>query len=319
MRRFAILTSVACFAACGFDGVGALTGASPAGDASLAADASVEGGVIREPDPPAPIDLGDGSVDYVDSGLPDTAVPFDAGALPTSPGSPLIYVVSTRFWTFNPVSGAWGGGTQFPTGNCPYIDEIAVDPYGAILAVGNAGQNLYRLDPSNVTCTAVGAGGTTYPQALAFAPRGTLNPYAEQLVGYGANGDYVRIDTTTGALSLVKAAVFAGYSVGDLINVGTKGYVAVTGGTCGTSDCIWEVSLATGDKIGAAPIGTLPATKHVTALGHWAGKLYSFGSPDETWQINPASPGTAVAMNGPSGYVNVAFRGAGSRTIAPTN
>jgi hypothetical protein len=320
LRRAAILSSLACFAACGYDGVGTATSSPDDVRASGAgADASVDSGLIREDDPPAPIDLGDGAVDYVDAAEPDAAVPFDAGPLPTSPGSPLVYVVSTRFWTFNPVGGAWAGGTQFPTGSCPYLDEIAVDPFGKILAVGNAGKNLYQLDPSSVSCTAVGPGNTTYPQALSFAPRGTLDPYVEQLVGYGANGDYVRIDTTTGALSLVKAGVFAGYSVGDLVNVGTKGYVALTGGACGSGDCIWEVSLTTGDKIGAAPIGTLPATKHVTGLGHWGGKLYAFCSPDEVWSIDPATPGAAVKLGGPPGDVNVAFRGAGSRTIAPVN
>lgn len=317
MRRSVVLASLACFAACGYDGVGTGTVLLPAEQQQSSADASVEGGPIREEEPP-PLGDADGSVIYVDAGEAfDAATPFDAGALPSSPGSPLVYVVSTRFWMFNPVSGAWSGGTSLPVNNCPVLDELAVDPYGGVFAVGNGGKNLYRVNPANLQCTAIGTGGTSYPQALAFAPRGTLNPYDEQLVGYGANGDYVRVDTTTGALSLVKAGVFAGYSVGDLINVGPKGYVALTGGACGSGDCIWEVSLATGDKIGAAPIGTLPGTRHVTALGHWGAKLYAFCERDDVYSIDPANPGGAVRINGPAGYTNVAYRGAGSRTIAP--
>jgi len=95
-----------------------------------------------------------------------------------------------------------------------------------------------------------------------------------------------------------------------------KGYVVLTGGTCGTGDCLWEVSLATGDKIGAA--ATINVGRHVTGLGHWGGRLYAFGAPDDVHRIDPANPGAAAGMNGPPGFTNVAYRGAGSRTIAPT-
>lgn len=322
MRRCVILAFLACFAACGYDGIATslgpasnLTIADASGEASFG-DAAVDVALIREEDPP-PIDVGDGSVVYDDAGSLDAATPFDAGPLPTSPGSPLIYVVSTRFWTFDPVSGGWGGGTQLPANGCPSLSELAVDAFGKLFAVGAGSGALYRVNPSTVQCSAIGAGGISYPQALTFAPRGTLNPSVEELVGYGANGDYVRVDTTTGALSLVKAGVFAGYGVGDLINVGPKGYVVLTGGDCGAGDCLWEVSLATGDKVGAAPVGKLPVTNHVTGLGHWGGRLYAFGAPDDVYRIDPANPGAAVRIAGPGGYTNVSYRGAGSRTIAP--
>jgi len=298
-------------AACGFDGLG--TGGALGTDAR-AADAA-GGRSINEAEPP-PLGEPVGPVVYVDAGDRLDAAPIDAGSLPSSPGLPLAYVVSTRFWTFDPVGRAWRGGTQLPANDCPMLDELAVDPYGALFAVGNGGANLYRVEPVTLRCTAIGAGGT-YPQALTFAPRGTRNPYVEQLVGYRANGDYVRVDTANGALSLVTAGVFAGSTVGDLINVGSKGYVAFTGGACGPGDCLWEVSLATGDKIGAAPIGQLPTTNHVTALAHWGGKLYAFGAPDEAYVIDPSNPAAAVRLGGPPGYTNVGYRGAGSRTIAP--
>jgi hypothetical protein len=236
--------------------------------------------------------------------------------LPASPGSPLVYVISTRFWTFNPTTNAWGGGTQLPVNNCPYLDELAVDPFGKVFAVGNGGTQLYHVDPGALTCTAIGAAAAGYPQALSFAPRGTLNPGNEELVGYVANGDYVRLDITSGAVSLVKAGALAGYTVGDLANVGAKGYVAVTGGACGAGDCILQVSLTTGLPIGGP--GKLPATRHVTALAHWGGKLYAFCERDEVYAIDPANPGAAPKLGGPPNFYNIAFRGAGSRTIAPT-
>ena len=61
----------------------------------------------------------------------------------------------------------------------------------------------------------------------------------------------------------------------------------------------------------------LPVTQHVTGLGHWGGKLYAFGSPDDVHRIDPANPSAAVKVSGPPGYTNVGYRGAGARTIAP--
>jgi hypothetical protein len=312
MRRSFVLGALA-LAACGYDGLGSYAAPSSSSPSAEVAD----GGVVVEIEPPPPIDPGDGGVMVLDAGEPfEAGTGKDAGALPTSPGAPLVYVVSARFWAMNPTNGTWTGGVVMPTATCPYLDELAVDAFGRVFAVGNAGARLYRVDPGNVSCTAIGAGGAGYPQSLAFAPRGTLNPDDEELVGYLANGSFVRVDTQTGALSLVTAGALAGYTVGDLVNFGSKGYVLVSGGAC-SRDCLWEVSLATGKPVTAAPV-TLPTTRRATALAHWGARLYSFGDPDDAYVIDPANPGAAARANGPQSYSNVVYRGAGSRTIAPT-
>lgn len=116
----------------------------------------------------------------------------------------------------------------------------------------------------------------------------------------------------------MKVGALAGFSVGDVVNIGSKGYVAMTGGACGFGDCLWEVALGTGARIGAAPLGTIPSTQHVTSLGHWAGKLYAFSAKDEGFRIDPANPGAPMTFSGPPGYISVTYHGAGSTTIAPT-
>lgn len=250
----------------------------------------------------------------------DAAPTVDAGPpLPTDPGTPTIYVVSDRFWTFDPQTSTWAGSTLLPTAGCPTLQELAVDPFGVLFATGNSAAALYRVEPSTLTCTQLGAGGAAgaYPQAMTFAPRGTLDPNFEVLVGYLPNGDYVRMDTVTGAISTVTPGALAGFTVGDVVNVGPKGYVVMTGGTCGTADCLWEVSLATGAKVGAS-LGNIPSTLHVTALGHWGGKLYAYTAQDQAFRLDPANPAGAVLFGGPPGYIQVYYRGAGSRTIAPT-
>ena len=310
------------FAACGFDGTG---GALDTDGARSSAPGSEGGTQSGDGDGGPPGQIEGGSVPVItdgglDDGSDDSAVPHDSGPpLPTNPGPPLAYVVSGRFWTFDPTNGAWSGGTALPANNCPALDELAVDPFGALFAIGNNASALYRVDPTTLMCTAIGPAGT-YPQSLAFAPRGTLDPYFEVLVGYAANGDYVRIDTTTGAQTVVTAGALAGLVVGDLVNVGPKGYVAVNGGSCGTGDCIWEISFTTGKAVAPGLASAkLPSTTHVTGLAHWSGKLQAFCGPDEVFSLDPTNAAGATARSGPSGYVNVVYRGAGSRTIAPTN
>ena len=279
------------------------------------------------PDAGMPTDASDAAVPPDAPVIPDAADAADAAhaidagpPLPTDPGLPLVYVVSDRFWTFDPQTGAWGGSTLLPTAGCPTLQELAVDPFGVLYATGNGTAALYRVDPSALTCTKLGAGGATgsYPDAMTFAPRGTLDPNFEVLVGYLANGDYVRIDTVTGAITTVTPGALAGFTVGDVVNVGLKGYAVMTGGSCGTSDCLWEVSLATGARIGATSLGNIPSTLHITALGHWAGKLYAYSAQDQAFRLDPTNPAGATLVPGPSGYVQVYYRGAGSRTIAPT-
>jgi hypothetical protein len=310
--------------ACGFDGGGEL--AAPA-DAAAVDPARGEAGTSAF-DGGSDLDGNftnlDGATGANDAADADAAAPHDAGPpLPTDPGLPLAYVVSTRFWTFDPTTGAWAGGTALPAGTCPQLDELAVDPFGGLFAVGSNATRLYRVDatnPSSPSCTAIGAGGAGYPQSLAFAPRGTLEPFDEALVGYTTNGDYVRLDTTTGAIAVVTAGALSGMAVGDLVNVGPDGYVAVNGGSCGSGDCVWKISLVTGRPISpGAASAKLPSTTHVTGLAHWAGKLQAFCGPDEVFSLDPANAAGAVVRAGPPGYTNVVYHGAGSRTIAPTN
>lgn len=312
------------FGACGFGGSGELAG--PA-DAAALDPSRGEGGTTAS-DGSTDLDGNftnvDGAPSTEDAAGTDAAPPHDAGPpLPTDPGLPLAYVVSTRFWTFDPTTGAWAGGTPLPTGACPQLDELAVDPFGGLFAVGSNATRLYRVDatnPSSPSCSPIGAGGAGYPQSLAFAPRGTLDPYDEVLVGYAQNGDYVRLDTTTGAITVVTAGALSGMTVGDLVNVGADGYVAVSGGTCGSGDCVWKISLATGQAIApGAASAKLPSTTHVTGLAHWAGKLHAFCGPDEVFSFDPGNAAGAVVRGGPPGYTNVVYHGAGSRTIAPTN
>lgn len=300
---------------------------SPANDAADdddAAKASDDGGFERRErdatgeDPASEAGDGGGPSDARNDA--DAASPTDAASdvapLPADAGPPTALVISGRFWRYDLPSDSWSGGQQLPTGNCPALDDVAVDAYGAAYGVGNNGTTFHRVNTANVTCSQIGAAGT-FPKATTFALRGTVAANVEVLVGYQDNGDYVRIDTATGAVSTITAGALAGFTIGDVVNVGLKGYVVLSGGVCGGASCLWEVSLASGTRVGASPIGNFPSGP-VKGLAHWAGRLYGFVDADQVYRADPANPAGATALGGVPGYVDVHFRGAGSSPAAPT-
>ena len=199
MRRpFALSAAAVVVASCGLDAVGAL---------EVTPDAAVpaEGGP----------DAADAARDVAEEASP----PVDAG-------SPVIYAVSSRFWILR-LPNTWSS-FDLPTQSCPNFDEVAVDGEGTVYAA-NA-QELHRVDPASRACTRVGTGNGPYPPAMAFVPRGTLDPAHDALVGYSASGDYVRIDVATGAVTTVTAGALGGSVAGDLVFVGTRLFVVMQGG-----------------------------------------------------------------------------------------
>ncbi|MEO6572669.1 MAG: hypothetical protein ABIP89_02430 [Polyangiaceae bacterium] len=234
--------------------------------------------------------------------------------MPGDAGSPTLYVVSSRFWTVNPITNTWANATALPANGCPALEDLAVDAYGNVYGLGGG---LFHVDPAGPTCTQIGT-NSNLPIAATFAPRGTLDPSVEVLVGYMGSGDYVRVDTTTANITVVGASALGGYNIGDLTNVGLKGYVAMTGNTCGGNDCLWEVNLATGAKVGAS-LGNYPTAQPITSLAHWGGKIFAYGTSDTALVSVPANPAGALVLAGPSGYTNVTYKGAASRPNAPTN
>jgi len=230
-------------------------------------------------------------------------------------GPPIAYVVSRLLWAYVPTSGQWYGGISLPSGSCPPLDELALDSAGRLFGTGNGNSRIYRVTPAPLGCKQIG-NTATYPTGLAFVPKGAVDPSADALVGYLSNGSYVRIDTTTGAISTVTANALGGYIFGDLATSGTKGFVAVSGGDCVT-DCIFEIDLATGQKVVAALLVTINAPSRIGALAHWGGRLFAWTSKDTAYRIDIGTK-TVSGLNGPPGYVDVAYRGAASNPLAPT-
>jgi hypothetical protein len=193
-------------------------------------------------------------------------------------------------------------------GGCGTVIDIALDKNGVMFGTSFGG--LYKINKSTAACTLVAAGG--YPNSLSFVPAGTVDPVNEALVGYNGT-TYVRMDTTTGAVTTIGDLGNAGYaSSGDLVSlIGGSSYLTVNGNGC--SDCLVEINPATGALI--KKIGPLGHAS-VYGLAYWAGVAYGFDASGTLFQIDVTTAAT-VNIPIPNAPANLVFYGAGSTTAAP--
>jgi hypothetical protein len=278
------------------------------GPRSAGIDASLDG------DPDGGADGNGPPVDANGSDVSDTGTDAAGVFVPAADaGVPTAYAVSGRLWTVRLANNEWSS-FGLPSATCPTLDEVAVDGDGKVFVSGPDGLYVY----AGGGCTRVGNGAGPFPNALAFVSRGVLVPGQDVLVGYMTNGDYVRVDTTTAAVTVTTPGALAGITVGDLVVVGAKGYVVMRGDVCSTQDCIWGVDLSTGRRVGTAPSGTLPTSQPFRGLAHWSGKVYAFTDNDTVFVLDPTNPsGATVFSASPPGFFDVGFKGAGSHAGAP--
>jgi hypothetical protein len=201
------------------------------------------------------------------------------------------------------------------TGSANGIQDLAADKDSQLYAASHLG--LYRVDKSTAACTKIASGD--YPNSLSFVPAGTLDPNAEALVGYvidpNDKNQYVRIDTTTGAISNVGQPWAEDYvSSGDIVSV-KEGptYLTIKGGDCTPFDCLAEINPQTGKLV--KNYGQIDGYSKVFGLAFWAGSSYGFTSNGQLFELKIMGNALiTTAISTPPGLV---FWGAGSTTSAP--
>jgi hypothetical protein len=246
----------------------------------------------------------DTGIIFEDTGIPESGPPADV----TQP--PVDYVYShspTVLYKVDPVAKTMTtiGNFSSNCGNENVID-IAIDQNNNGYATTFAG--VYKLDLTNAKCTLIAQG--SYPNSLSFVPAGTLDPNVEALVGYNGS-TYVRINTTTGAVTNVGGLTGGYSSSGDIVSVKNGGtFLTVTGNSCG--DCLLQVDPKTGNmkqNYGSINHGA------VFGIAFWAGVVYGFDDAGElfsiTWQNNQITTTNIPTTSG------LEFWGAGSTTSAP--
>jgi hypothetical protein len=265
-----------------------------AGDSGGSAQDGAEGGGHPE--------AGSGRLTSPDAAPPDGTTPLPAVVYGQS-GSTLYAVdPGTKAVT---VVGRFSGCDSA-------VIDIALDKTSKMYATTYGG--VYTVDTATAACTLLQRG--TYPNSLSFVPAGTLDPTAEALVGY-QGGAYLRIDTTTGAMTTV-GSIGKGYSSsGDIVSViGGGTYLTVTGGeACAQHDCLISVDPTTGALI--TNYGSVGYSQ-VYGLAFWAGTVYGFDNAGKLFEVTFAQQTIQVTpIPIPSAPPGLSFYGAGSTTSAP--
>jgi hypothetical protein len=198
------------------------------------------------------------------------------------------------------------------SGGCDQVIDIAID--SSSNAYVTTETDLWKVSLTSAACTHVASG--SYPNSLSFVPKGTVDPNAEALVGY-LGGTYIRIDTTSGAVTTIGPLSNDGYSSsGDIVSViGGGTFLTVQGGPDNCGDCLLQVNPKTGAMI--QDYGSV-AHSSVFGLAFWAGTAYGFDDGGDvfsiTWTGGKLVTTPIAVPNPPSG---LEFWGAGSTTAAP--
>jgi hypothetical protein len=203
------------------------------------------------------------------------------------------------------------------TGDCGDVIDIALNAESqAYVTTFSA---FYSLDLTTASTTLITTG--SYPNSLSFVPKGTLDATEEALVGYNGS-TYVRIDTTTGAVTNVGALTGGYISSGDIVSViGGGTFLTVTGASddggidCSENDCLLQVDPKTGDLI--QNYGSV-GHQEVYGIAFWAGTVYGFDDGGQVFSISYSSGSIVTTpITVPSPPAGLEFWGAGSTTSAP--
>jgi hypothetical protein len=192
---------------------------------------------------------------------------------------------------------------------CSSVTDIALDETSTLYAT--TAKALYKVDTATARCTQIGTG--SYPNSLSFVPKGTVDAAVEALVGY-EEGDYLRIDTTTGGTTKIGALGRGMRSSGDIVSVkGGATYLTVKSSSC--NDCLVEVNPRTGAVV--RDWGTV-SHDDVFGLAFWGGKVYGFAKGGDLFEVTfTGSSIKTKAISIPSAPAGLSFWGAGSTTSAP--
>jgi hypothetical protein len=240
----------------------------------------------------------------------DAKVTVDAKPMPDGKTTPdggtvggVVFACSqTTLFKIDPATGAstqvGGFGWPASVGNDAMAD-IAVAPDGSV--TGASSGHLYACSATTAACTLIGNLAHAV-NALGYAPKGTVDPSNEALVGAANDGSLYRIDTATAAMTSIGHFSGGHASSGDVAYAGGHLLASVNPG--GTNDSIATIALPGG---ATTVVGTT-SLPWVWGLASAGGTLYGFTLSREIVTIDPA---TGVATHLATGTAD--WYGAGGR------
>jgi hypothetical protein len=280
----------AALAACGIDAVGTrleAEGVTPDGE-----DARTNGDGSGPDDPTA-----DGGADVGVDGSVDGAADAGMDVVVSIPLVQYMHSPSTLY-TVNDVTGQTSSVAVFG-GGCSGIDvgDLAIDRAGNAWVItapsGGGSSSLYTLTLGTAVCGAAVGGLGRRCNALAFAPDPADG--AKDVLFAACSSAFYRVDTTTGATTLVGALGTGLNSSGDIVWVPGRG-MFITINDAASTDKLGSIDVATG---AATVIGTGVGRAGVYGLGHRAGGIIGYGN-DYVIKIDPTT-GAGSTWNASTG------------------
>lgn len=298
MRVLVLLVASAAIAGCG-------SSTSSGGTFGGEPDASAAGG-------DAGADSGSGNVGIGDASFQHDGSSSDAGA----PVGEVWAHSAGTLYKLEPFSKTTTRIGDF-SGCAGQMIDIALDKDGQMY--GTTFISLEKIDKATAKCTTIRSNGS-YPNSLAFVPKGTLDPNVEVLVGFEQD-QYVRIDLATGNKTTVgslnpNSTGMTFVSSGDVVSIiNDKTYLTVKATPDLGSDAIIEV-----DPVSGKALKLIGATGQadIFGLGYWAGTAYGFTNAGEIFAIDLTN-GKSTSIPIPNPPAGLSFWGAGVTTAAPTN
>lgn len=249
-----------------------------------------------------------------DSGGADAHVMYDAGLVEDDV---LVWAHSAdTLYSFDPRTDLVATIGQFRTAEgdlAAQMTDLAVNGDGELYTCSN--DALFSVDPETARTTRI----ITFDVAvdvrfygLTFLPEGVLDPAAETLVGATSNGEYYRIDESTGEAELIgRFSDDYGLS-GDIVSVEGAGTYATVKRDDLDTDVLVQLDPETGQ---VDPVGTGIGFTNLFGLAYFRQRLYGFSSRGELILID-IDTGEGSIVTDQTGSDQ--FWGAGVTTIAPT-
>jgi hypothetical protein len=267
-------------------------------------------------DPFEPHDAGLGRVDAgpgFDAGRPtgDAGADIDA-VLVYAHSRDTLYSFSPRALVVTEI-----GPFNVASGEVPNVLDIALDNAGTMYATSRTA--LYSCDPMTATLTEIGPFGIADNElnALTFLAEGELGA-TEVMIGATNEGNYYRIDTTTGAATLLGTYPDGWLSSGDIVSVAGLGTFATLKRMDYAADIAARITFAPDGTSTVTVIGpTRSGTSNYTQLfgvAYWGRSLYGFTNRGELLEIDKET-GAATVVSTSTGAEQ--FWGAGVTTLAP--
>ncbi len=186
------------------------------------------------------------------------------------------------------------GHVSTSSGFQPLITDLAMRPAGTLWAIGF--DSLYRIDPATATATSVGALGVGGANALAIDANGVLYGAGNTPGILGTPGLFFRVDTVTGAATVIGSFGSGWSSSGDLA-FGPGGQLYATSSTS-SGDALVTVDTTTGT---ATPVN---ASASIGFTNVWGLKLVGLELFGLTSSQANSSSGALIAIDLSTGIGN---------------